>query len=175
MISRCFGIHWAKSGALVLHTLYLFVFLQPLRVLTLLFLLFSTQFLYATNMFVSLRSSEVNMRVGPGKEYPVSWVFMRANLPMLLIAEFDQWRKVKYMDGTTGWIHKNMISHRNCAIVLQNYAIVYRGASKKYPILKLEKGVVVKLSKRDGDFVKVEINNMKGWVEKKFLWGINDE
>ena len=131
--------------------------------------------LQATNLFVSLKSSEVNMRVGPGKEYPISWVFMRANLPMLLMAEFDQWRKVKFIDGTVGWVHKNMVSRKSSAIVTENYAIMYRHASKKHPIAKMEKGVIVHILKRDGDFVKVDVNNQKGWVEKKFLWGINED
>ena len=131
--------------------------------------------LQATNLFVSLKSSEVNMRVGPGKEYPIAWVFMRANLPMLLMAEFDQWRKVKFIDGTVGWVHKNMVSRKSSAIVTENYAIMYRHASKKHPIAKMEKGVIVRILKRDGDFVKVDVNNQKGWVEKKFLWGINED
>lgn len=126
-----------------------------------------------TDVFVSLKSSEVNMRVGPGKEYPISWVFMRAYLPMQLIAEFDQWRKVKFMDGTTGWVHKNMISRKSTAIVL-NSTVMYKFSSKKYPIAKLEKGVVVEVDKSDGEFIKVRIGNLKGWVEKEFLWGFLD-
>lgn len=131
--------------------------------------------LKATDLFVSLKSSEVNMRVGPSKEYPIAWVFMRANLPMILMAEFDQWRKVKFIDGTVGWVHKNMISRKSSAIVTENYAIMYKHASKKHPIAKIEKGVVVRILKRDGDFVKADINNQKGWIEKKFLWGINED
>ena len=115
------------------------------------------------------------MRVGPGKEYPIAWVFMRANLPMILMAEFDQWRKVKFIDGTVGWVHKNITSRKSSAIVTANYAIMYKHASKKHPIAKIEKGVVVRILKRDGDFVKADINNQKGWIEKKFLWGINED
>lgn len=32
--------------------------------------------------FVSLRSSEVNLRTGPGTNYPVDWVFVRRELPV---------------------------------------------------------------------------------------------
>lgn len=127
------------------------------------------------NTFVSLKSSEVNMRVGPGKEYPVSWVFMRARLPMLLIAEFDQWRKLKFWDGTTGWIHKNMVSSKNFAIVLKEDTVMYKHASEKYPIAKLEKGVIVPVLKKEEEFTKVEIGKLKGWVKKDSLWGVNDE
>ncbi|MBQ7673394.1 MAG: hypothetical protein IJT36_02560 [Alphaproteobacteria bacterium] len=142
------------------------------------FLLLLLSFYFETQgagLFVSLKSSEVNMRVGPGKEYPVSWVFMRANLPMQLMAEFDQWRKVRFIDGTVGWVHKNMISRKSSAIVTNEYAIMYRHASKTHPIAKIEKGVILRVIKRDGDFVKVDINNQKGWVEKGCLWGMNED
>lgn len=115
------------------------------------------------------------MRVGPGKEYPIIWVFMRANLPMLLMAEFDQWRKVKFLDGTIGWVHKNMISYKNCAIVTENYTLMYKDSSKKRPIAKLEKGVIAHVIKKDGDLIQITVNNQKGWVDKKFLWGVNEQ
>ena len=134
---------------------------------------FSSSVLADTGIFVSLKSSEVNMRVGPGKEYPIAWVFMRAYLPMQLIAEFDQWRKVKFLDGTTGWVHKNMLSRKSTAIVL-NDTIMYRYASKQYPIAKVEKGVIVEVEKSDGEFIKVKIGNIKGWIMKEFLWGFLD-
>ena len=31
--------------------------------------------------FVSLRAGEVNLRTGPGVQYPVDWVYLRKNLP----------------------------------------------------------------------------------------------
>lgn len=130
--------------------------------------------LASTVTFVSLKSSEVNMRVGPGKEYPISWVFMRAYLPMILIAEFDQWRKVKFLDGTTGWVHKNMISQKSTAILLQD-TIMYRHASKRHPIAKLEKGVVVRVIKQENEFVKIEIGNLRGWLKRDVLWGLENE
>lgn len=137
----------------------------------LLFCLPHNSFLLAeSDVFVSLKSSEVNMRVGPGKEYPVSWVFMKAYLPMILIAEFDQWRKVKFLDGTTGWVHKNMISRRCTAITLKD-TVMYKNDSKKYPVAKLEKGVIVKVIKQESEFVKIEVSHLKGWVEREVLWG----
>lgn len=127
---------------------------------------------YAT--FVSLKSSEINMRVGPGKEYPIIWTFMKAGLPMFLIAEFDQWIKVKYIDNTEGWIHKNLISKKNTVIVATDYLIMYKYASYSKPIAKIEKNVVMKVIKTEKNWIKVTINGMKGWVEKKYIWGINE-
>ncbi|HBT40490.1 MAG TPA: hypothetical protein DEB21_00120, partial [Rhodospirillaceae bacterium] len=36
--------------------------------------------------FVSLRAGEVNMRSGPGVQYPVDWVYRRRHLPIEVIA-----------------------------------------------------------------------------------------
>ena len=53
--------------------------------------------------FVSLRSDEVNVRAGPGFQYPVNWVYQRAGLPVEIIGEFNVWRQILAPDGGTGW------------------------------------------------------------------------
>ena len=35
--------------------------------------------------FVSLKSDRVNMRKGPGTDYPTAWVYRRAGLPLEVI------------------------------------------------------------------------------------------
>ncbi len=124
--------------------------------------------------FISLKSSEINLRVGPGKEYPISWTLMRANLPMMLVAEFEQWRKIKFIDNTEGWVHKNMISTKGMVIVIADFAIMYRHSSRTNPIAKVEKNVVLRVLKKEGEWLKVEINNFKGWIERKYVWGVNE-
>ena len=52
--------------------------------------------------FVSLAAKEVNLRAGPGKNYPVTWVFVRKGLPVMVTAEFEYWRKVRDLDGEAG-------------------------------------------------------------------------
>jgi SH3-like domain-containing protein len=125
--------------------------------------------------FVSLKSSNINLRVGPGKEYPISWIFMKSNLPVMLISEFDQWRKIKFVDKTEGWIHQNMISSKNTAIVVSKYAILCRNTSDSNPIAKIEKNVIVKVLKRDKNWIKIEVNKIKGWVKEEDLWGVNED
>ena len=68
--------------------------------------------------FVSLKSDRVNLRQGPGIEYPIAWVFRRAGLPLEVIKEFEGWRQVRDADGTTGWILGVMLSGRRTALVL---------------------------------------------------------
>src|SRR6516165_2302039 len=68
--------------------------------------------------FVSLKSDRVNLRQGPGTEYPTAWVFRRAGLPVEVIHEFEGWREVRDAEGTTGWVLGAMLSGRRTAVVL---------------------------------------------------------
>ena len=68
--------------------------------------------------FVSLKSDRVNLRQGPGTEYPTAWVFRRAGLPVEVIKEFESWRQVRDAEGTTGWVLGTMLSGRRTAVIL---------------------------------------------------------
>src|SRR4051812_4823521 len=60
--------------------------------------------------FVTTRSTPINVRVGPGVKYDVSWVYKVAGTPVEIIQEFDVWRKIRDVDGSEGWVHQNMLS-----------------------------------------------------------------
>src|SRR5690606_27195122 len=66
--------------------------------------------------FVSLKSSRVNMRVGPGVNYAVDWMYLKSGLPMEIIQEYDNWRKVRDADGAEGWINQALLSGRRTGI-----------------------------------------------------------
>ncbi len=60
--------------------------------------------------FVSLKSDETNVRTGPGTRYPIAWVYRRAGMPVEVVEEYDLWRKIRDVEGTTGWVHKTMLA-----------------------------------------------------------------
>lgn len=68
--------------------------------------------------FASLRSHKVNIHVGPGSDFPTAWTFQRQGLPIEIIAEFDTWRQIRDMEGTTGWVHKSLLIGKRTAIVV---------------------------------------------------------
>ena len=49
--------------------------------------------------YVTLKFNEVNLRAGPGREYPVLWSYSKTGLPLLVEAEFGVWRKVVDHEG----------------------------------------------------------------------------
>ena len=68
--------------------------------------------------FVTTRSTPINVRVGPGTKYDVSWIYKVAGTPVEIIQEFDVWRKIRDVDGSTGWVHQNMLSGNRAGYVI---------------------------------------------------------
>src|SRR5687768_9019158 len=54
--------------------------------------------------WASLRPEKVNMRVGPGEEYPIEWVYKRRGLPLKVVRLKEGWRLVEDPDGARGWM-----------------------------------------------------------------------
>ena len=44
--------------------------------------------------YATLKSSVVNMRRGPGKEFKVDWVYHRKHLPVKIVLEYSRWSKI---------------------------------------------------------------------------------
>ncbi|MFI3241120.1 MAG: SH3 domain-containing protein [Alphaproteobacteria bacterium] len=125
---------------------------------------------------VSLRSSLINARSGPGARYPIDWVYMQKSAPVEIVAEFELWRKVKDWDGEESWVHKAMLSSlRTVKIINLGENKIYKRPSLKSEVLALvEDGVVgeVKECPKSKDFCLISFGEIKGWIEKSNLFGI---
>jgi len=123
--------------------------------------------------FVSLRSPQINVRVGPGKDYPIEWVYVRANLPVEIIAEFENWRKIKDVEGSEGWVHQSMLTGtRHALIQKQTRDIKEKPAIDAHVIAQIEPDVMVRVQKCQGEWCRIQIDAIKGWLPKEALWGV---
>jgi SH3-like domain-containing protein len=123
--------------------------------------------------FVSLKSNEINERVGPGPNYPIEWMYVKAGLPVEVIAEFDNWRKIRDKDGTEGWVHQSMLSSKRHGIVQTAETIIYASEDvNSRPLVRLEPGVLVEILKCRENWCQVRVFDFKGWIPRAFLWGI---
>lgn len=60
--------------------------------------------------FVTVGAAPVNVRVGPGTNYPIAWTFLKPRMPVEVIEEFDTWRQIRDVEGDTGWVHQSLLS-----------------------------------------------------------------
>jgi SH3-like domain-containing protein len=130
--------------------------------------------------FVSLKSDRVNLRQGPGTEYPTAWVFRRAGLPVEVIKEFESWRQVRDAEGTTGWVLGVMLSGRRTAVVLPWEKSAGRSATAALrdddnvgarAIAQIEAGVLANIISCDGNWCRVSVGGYRGYIEQAKLWG----
>ena len=132
--------------------------------------------------FVSLKSDRVNLRQGPGTEYPTAWVFRRAGLPVEVINEFEAWRQVRDAEGTTGWVASTMLSGRRTAVVLpwevrpgrgDPTVAVLRGDDSEgsRAVAQVEAGVLASIISCDGRWCRVSVSGFRGYIEQSKLWG----
>ncbi len=125
--------------------------------------------------YVSLRADAVNLRTGPGRRYPIDWVFTRAGLPIQVVAEFEGWRQVRAQDGTSGWIHKSMLSGKRTVTVAGREDRIYRTPDKSAQIAAfVEPGVVAALLDCEEGWCRITVDSHRitGWMPQDVLWGI---
>lgn len=123
--------------------------------------------------FVSTRSSEANLRVGPGSDYPVDWIFVKKDIPLEITAEFDTWRRVRDFEGTEGWLHQSMLKSQRFGVVREPLAILhYSNSASSTGIAKLSQGVIAKIKKCRDDWCLITLDNFEGWIQRNQLWGV---
>ena len=136
----------------------------------------------AVPRYVSLKSDRVNLRNGPGTDYPTGWVYRRAGLPLEVVKEFEGWRQVRDADGASGWVLQSFLSGRRTGLVipwelksgspLPQEPIRASDSENSGMIAKVEAGVIANVHSCDGRWCRVTIDNFAGYIEQKKLWGV---
>ena len=124
--------------------------------------------------YVSLRSNEINVRRGPGLDYRKDWVFLRAGLPVRVIDEYGDWRRVVDHDDAGGWIYHAMITGRRTVLITQAKAVFHEAPAETAPAsAEAEQGVIARLRRCERDWCEIEAKGHAGWVPKSAIWGVD--
>ncbi len=124
--------------------------------------------------FVSLRSNKTHMRTGPGQRYPIKWFYQHAGLPVEIIQEFENWRKIRDNTGEVGWVHKSLLSGRRTVIVIGSDVVkIYdKKSTDSSVVAKLEPNVTAEIEECVPLLCEIKVGGYTGWIERKFIWGI---
>jgi SH3-like domain-containing protein len=130
--------------------------------------------------FVSLKATRVNLRIGPGRDYAVAWLYTRPGVPMEVIQEYDNWRRVRDAEGTEGWVYQSLLSGERTAMAApwksadgqDAFINMHREARANSRIVaRLEPGVVVEVKACDGDWCEADADGVTGYVAQGEIWG----
>ncbi|MCF3936013.1 SH3 domain-containing protein [Acuticoccus sp. M5D2P5] len=127
--------------------------------------------------FVSLSSSEVNVRIGPSFNHKVVWTYTKSGLPVEVIREFGNWRQVRDAEGDEGWVHQSLLSGRRTVLVSpwsQNENVPLRAEAKQAarPTAYLEPYVLGNVNRCDGSWCEISGRGWRGQVPQSLLWGV---
>ena len=137
--------------------------------------------------FVSLKFNKVNLRVGPGRKYSISWQYKKQGLPVEVIQEFDQWRRIRDSEGATGWVLSSQLSSRRTGLVApwQKSKIAFgdtvrasfiQGKGAANPdaatVARLQAGLMVSIEECESRWCEVEAQNTRFWLQQDTIWGV---
>jgi SH3-like domain-containing protein len=128
--------------------------------------------------FVSLKSDKVNVRKGPSTDQAIVWVFSRAGLPVEVIAESDNWRRVRDSEGADGWVFHSLLSARRTALVTpwskgaEPVPLYSSDSTSSRAVAELQSGVLGNVLSCDGEWCNVSVDDYSGYVQQDKLWGV---
>ncbi|MDP9056430.1 MAG: SH3 domain-containing protein [Pseudomonadota bacterium] len=123
--------------------------------------------------WASLKANEVYMRVGPGEDYRINWIYHRQHLPLKVLRIMQNWRLVQDPQGTQGWIIANMLAIGHDGFVVgQAPAEMHEAAASTSRLLwRLEPGVLGKIGDCTSGWCRFTVNGRAGYVVQDALWG----
>jgi SH3-like domain-containing protein len=124
--------------------------------------------------YVSLKRGEVFGRKGPGKDYPALWIYHVRGLPVQVVAETSEWRRVCDPDGGAVWVNRAMIDGRRTVMAMGPAKVALAQSPKVGAKLtgQLEPRAVASLDACKTGWCRVKAGGVSGWAPAQRLWGV---
>ncbi len=129
-----------------------------------------------TPYWASIRSSEVNMRVGPGEDYRILWVYKRPLLPLKVLRIKEGWRYVRDPAGAQGWVLHSLLTRQRTGIIEGKEPADMREAGNAGAKLlwRLAPGVIGVLGDCGNGWCQLTVGPRKGYVQQDRIWGAGE-
>ena len=123
--------------------------------------------------YVSLKFDTVNARSGPGDDYKLQWVYRVRGLPVQVVAETDEWRRICDPDGGLAWVHKRTTDGRRTAmrIAAGPLPIHAKASDNSRIVAYLARRAIAPLDRCKGDWCKLKAGSAEGWAQASLFWG----
>lgn len=123
--------------------------------------------------WAAIKAEKLNMRAGPGRDFPVRWVYRREGLPLKVVRVHEGWRLVRDPAGDEGWVTANLLTRDRGALVVGGGLAPIRAAPSDRAKIKwnAEPGVVGRLGDCEDGWCLLDVAGRKGYVQANRLWG----
>jgi len=127
---------------------------------------------FANETFLSLKKDKVNVRYGPGFEFPIKYIYKKINLPIKQIDKKENFRRIIDFKNNSGWIHVSQLKKVNSIIPKTDKILFTKPTNFSKPLAKIEKGRVLLVQNCKNNWCKIKSGDYKGWVKKENSWGL---
>lgn len=128
-----------------------------------------------TPYWASISAGEALMRTGPGKNYPATWFYRRADLPIRVRDVYKIWRKIEDPGGTTGWMQVTLLSDTRTALVTGDAPRpIHDQPGEASPVrYNAQPGVVGRISECAAGWCRIDVRGQVGYISAGHFWGID--
>ena len=141
------------------------------KVIFFILIFFCTSAFSNENYYLMLKNSKVNVRMGPGLDYPVKFIYKKKYLPVKIVDKKENFRKVIDHKKNSGWIHISQLKKVNSVIILSNRILFKKPSFNSKPIANIESGKLFVLEKCKKNWCEVSSQNYSGWINMDNVWG----
>jgi len=123
------------------------------------------------NYYLILKNNKVNVRYGPGFDYPIKFIYKKKNLPIRVIDKKENFRRIIDFKNNSGWIHASQLKKGEAFILLEEQILFTKPTKYSKPILKISKGRLLLVKKCKAKWCKIKTEKYIGWLKTNNVWG----
>ncbi len=126
--------------------------------------------------WVVLKFDTVNARAGPGDDHRLVWVYRAKGLPVQVVAETFDWRRVCDPEGGMAWVHKRTTDGKRNVLNLAAAPAPLRAKAGEYAAaqaLLVPRGLA-SLDRCKEGWCRIKAEGGGGWSPEGALWGTGE-
>lgn len=123
--------------------------------------------------WVSLRVDKAYARIAPDDDARVAWTFTARDLPLQVIAETRDWRRVCGPDGAVAWLKAANLKTERYAVNFGSRRAALLAARRPFApvVARVARGGRVRLQGCGSQWCRVAADGAAGWTPIGELWG----
>jgi len=123
--------------------------------------------------YVSLKYDRINARNGPDEAHRLLWVYRAKGLPVQVVAETREWRRICDPEGGLSWVHKRVTDGRRTVMRIQPAPLALLASPRDGARISawLRGRSTANLDKCEKGWCRLKAEGSRGWARESEIWG----
>jgi SH3-like domain-containing protein len=126
--------------------------------------------------YVSLKFDTVNARAGPGDDHRLLWIYHSRGLPVQVVAETSEWRRICDPEWGLAWVHKRTTDGRRMVMnTAPKPLAIHRSAVRDSRVVAyLNARALAALVRCNQGWCRIRADGVTGWSPATQVWGVDE-